>query len=135
MRRYRGDSNLHIQNIRFYGEVLKIIHFYHFDSDPRFPPFYYMLGVNLGSLLYGDVSVMCSSSPYSLLLRSLLEYSLDWESHRDRLFCRPCKRLRVFVGSHIFHKCQQTSKGLSHFPRRYRETLSNVFGKCLYLHE
>ena len=23
------------------------------------------------------------------------------------------KRLRVFVGSHIFHKCQQTSKGLS----------------------
>ena len=54
---------------------------------------------------------------------------------RDSLFCRPCKRLRVFVGSHIFHKCQQTSKGLSHFPRRYRETLSNVFGKCLYLHE
>ena len=23
----------------FYGEILKIIHFYHFDSDPRFPPF------------------------------------------------------------------------------------------------
>ena len=22
-----------------YGEILKIIHFYHFDSDPRFPPF------------------------------------------------------------------------------------------------
>ena len=33
--------------------------FYHFDSDPRFPPFLlYMLGGNLGSLLYGDVSVM-----------------------------------------------------------------------------
>ena len=31
---------------------------YHFDSEPRFPPFYYMLGGNLGSLLYGDVSVM-----------------------------------------------------------------------------
>ena len=29
-----------------------------FDSDPRFPPFYYMLGGNPGSLLYGDVSVM-----------------------------------------------------------------------------
>ena len=41
---------------------------------------------------------------------------------RDSLFCMPCKRLRVFVESHIFHKCQQTSKGLSHFPRRYRET-------------
>ena len=39
-------------------EMLKIIHFYHFVSDPRFPPFYYMLGGNLGSLLYGDVSVM-----------------------------------------------------------------------------
>ena len=56
-------------------------------------------------------------------------------SQRDSLFCRPCKRLRVFVGSNIFHKCQQTSKGVSHFPRRYRETLSNVFGKCHYLHE
>ena len=31
---------------------------YHFDSDPRFPPFYYMLGGNLGSFLYGYVSVM-----------------------------------------------------------------------------
>ena len=51
-------------------------------------------------------------------LRSLLEYSFDLDSHRDRLLCRPCKRLRVFVGSNIFHKCQQTSKGLSHFPRR-----------------
>ena len=54
---------------------------------------------------------------------------------RDSLFCRPCKRLRVFVTSHIFHKCQQTSKELSYFPRRYRETLSNVLGKCLFLHE
>ena len=32
--------------------------FFHFDSDPDFPHFYYMLGGNLGSLLYGDVSVM-----------------------------------------------------------------------------
>ena len=31
---------------------------YHFDSDPRFPLFYYMLGGNLGSLFYVDVSVM-----------------------------------------------------------------------------
>ena len=30
---------IHIHNIRFYEEILKIIHFYHFDSDPRFPPF------------------------------------------------------------------------------------------------
>ena len=35
-----------------------MIHFYPFDSNPRFPHFYYMLGGNLGSLLYGDVSVM-----------------------------------------------------------------------------
>ena len=40
------------------GEILKIINFYHFDSDPRFPPFLLLLGGNLGSLLYGDVSVM-----------------------------------------------------------------------------
>ena len=33
--------------------------FYHFDSDPRYTPFLlYMFGGNLGSLLYGDVSVM-----------------------------------------------------------------------------
>ena len=30
---------MHIHNICFYGEILKIIHFYHFGSDPRFPPF------------------------------------------------------------------------------------------------
>ena len=29
----------HIHNIQFYGDIMKIIHFYHFDSDPRFPPF------------------------------------------------------------------------------------------------
>ena len=37
-----------------------MFHFYHFDSDPDFPHFYYMLGGNLGSLLYGDVSMMHS---------------------------------------------------------------------------
>ena len=30
---------IHIHNILFYGEILKIIHLYYFDSDPRFPPF------------------------------------------------------------------------------------------------
>ena len=35
----RGDSNTHPQHILFYGEILKIITFYQFDSDPRFPPF------------------------------------------------------------------------------------------------
>ena len=36
------------------------VYFYHFDSDPIFLPFLLMLGANLGSLLYGDVSVMCN---------------------------------------------------------------------------
>ena len=53
----------------------------------------------------------CSGSPYSLSLRSLLEYSLDLDSHKDRLFCRPCKRLRVFVGSNIFHRGARWSCG------------------------
>ena len=43
----RGDSTrrfgeailIHIHTILFYGEMLKIITFYHFDSDPRFSPF------------------------------------------------------------------------------------------------
>ena len=38
---------IHIHNISFYGEISKFFNFYHFDSDPRFPPF-----------LYGDVSVI-----------------------------------------------------------------------------
>ena len=46
---------IHTHNIWFYGETLKIIIF-HFDSKPRFLPFYYMLGANRGSLLYRDVS-------------------------------------------------------------------------------
>ena len=35
-----------------------IIHFIILILTPDFPHFYYMLGGNLGSLLYGDVSVM-----------------------------------------------------------------------------
>ena len=37
---------------------IEIFHFFHFNSDLRFPHFYFMLGGKLGSLLYGDVSVM-----------------------------------------------------------------------------
>ena len=35
---YRGDSNTHPQHMILWRNI-KIIHFYHFDSDPRFPPF------------------------------------------------------------------------------------------------
>ena len=40
------------------GKILKIIQFIILIPTPDFPHFYYMLGGNLGSLLYGDVSVM-----------------------------------------------------------------------------
>ena len=40
---------------------IEIFHFYHFDLTPDFPRFYYMLGENLGSLLYGDVSMILSA--------------------------------------------------------------------------
>ena len=33
------DEQSHIHNISFYGEILKITTFYHFDTNPRFPPF------------------------------------------------------------------------------------------------
>ena len=41
---------------------------------PDFPHFYYMLGGNLGSLLYGDVSVMIitGTAPYRSNAKSLL---------------------------------------------------------------
>ena len=32
--------------------------FFIFNTNPRFPPFYYMLGANLGLLLHGEVTVM-----------------------------------------------------------------------------
>ena len=52
---------------------MKIIHFCHFDSDPRFPPFLlYVIGGNLGSLLYGDVSVMLIFLIY--IIRNILIY-------------------------------------------------------------
>ena len=37
---------------------IEIIHFIILIPTPDFPHFYYMLSENLGSLLYGDVSVM-----------------------------------------------------------------------------
>ena len=37
---------------------MKIIHFYHFDPDPRFSPFSLYVRWKSGSLFYGDVSVM-----------------------------------------------------------------------------
>ena len=30
---------IHNHNIRFYGKILNVFTFYHFDSDPRFPSF------------------------------------------------------------------------------------------------
>ena len=33
-----GNSNAHPKDMNLWRK-LKIIHFYHFDSDPRFPPF------------------------------------------------------------------------------------------------
>ena len=53
---------------------------------------------------------------------------------RDSLFCRPCKRLRVFVGSHNFHKYKPV-KVCHIFHADIVKLYSNVFGKCLYLHE
>ena len=41
---------------------------------PDFPHFYYMLGGNLGSLLYGDVSVMFPSYQIGLTLLNVTQY-------------------------------------------------------------
>ena len=50
---------IHIHNIRFYGEILKIITFYHFDTNPRFTPFLLYVRCKSGVTFYGDVSVLC----------------------------------------------------------------------------
>ena len=50
---------IRIASVRFYGEILKIIYFYHFDSDPRFLPFLLYLrwksGVNFVRRCFRDV--------------------------------------------------------------------------------
>ena len=52
---------IHTHNILFYGEISNFCII--FIPTPDFPHFYYMLGGNLVSLLYGDVSVIVSSLP------------------------------------------------------------------------
>ena len=49
---------IHIHNILFYGEILKIITLIILIPILDFSYFNYMRGANLGSLLYGDASVM-----------------------------------------------------------------------------
>ena len=66
----RGDSNIHPQHMILWRNI-ENYPFYHFDSDPRFPPFL-LLGGNLGSLLYGDVSVM--------FVRKIAIFTLNWKS-------------------------------------------------------
>ena len=46
---------------------------------PDFPHFYYMLGGNLGSLLYGDVSVMDSLKDQSIIMIPFL-FAASWKN-------------------------------------------------------
>ena len=60
---------IHIHNIWFYGEILKIITFIILIPILDFSYFNNMRGANLGSLLYGDASVMyVDSSEYVLVM-------------------------------------------------------------------
>ena len=52
-----------------YGEILNLSIFIILIPTPDFPHFYYMLGGNLGSLLYGDVSVIDDSKLYRRVSR------------------------------------------------------------------
>ena len=56
---------------------------------PDFPHFYYMLGGNLGSLLYGDVSVM---------IKCVLNYNRNSEQQMHRPVNADMQLIRVFVG-------------------------------------
>ena len=81
------------------------------------------------------VSPRFKSSSYSLLLRSLLEYALDYDSHNDRLFWSPCKGRACWLRSASLPNANKPTNNLSHFPRRHRASLSYHFGKVLNLHE
>ena len=51
---------------------------YHFDSDPRFPPFLLYVGGNLGSLLNGDVSVMAFKHNETGIRGFLKQSDIGW---------------------------------------------------------
>ena len=53
---------------------------------------------------------------------------------RDSLFCMPCKGLGCLSDPTSLINASKPVK-VCHIFHRYRENLSNVFGKCLYLHE
>ena len=76
---------MHIHNIRFNGEILKIIHFYHFDSDPRFPSFLAHLSRRLiGELIgYSWFGVRPSSS-FTMLKDLLLQNRL---ANQSQILC------------------------------------------------
>ena len=63
---HRGDSNTHPKHMILLRKKLKLSIFIILIPTPDFPHFYYMLGGNLGSLLYGDVSVMTKASVHCL---------------------------------------------------------------------
>ena len=79
---YLGEAILiHIHNIyAFMEKYRKLSICIIFISTPDYPYFYYMLGGNLGYLLYGDVSVMYA------LIRSLKNASLRSTSTSGTFF-------------------------------------------------
>ena len=67
--------------------------FYHLIPTPDFPYFYYMLGANLGLLLYGDVSVMFN---HRLRIQSALGIS-RWKMNPTRILVSPVSVLKFQV--------------------------------------
>ena len=54
---------------------------------PDFPDFHYMLGANLGSLLYGDVSVMQNVKPLAIFCGCVVWFVSDLVGNlKDRFF-------------------------------------------------
>ena len=80
----------------FMEKYLKLSLFIILILTPDFPHFYYMLGVNLGSLLYGDVSVMRFFAAYTGGLQNTNVYSIQYETSLSG--CGDTEAVSIFAG-------------------------------------
>ena len=77
-----------------------------FNTNPRFPHFYYMLGANLGLLLYGEVSVMTIMTDllrwemhsWSRFTKKLIEKSRECHSQVENILRKTLIRRRILRG-------------------------------------
>ena len=129
---YKTNINkyiLHVLSIKLRDKL----HFSFSISTPGFPHFYYMLGANLGVLLYGDISVMIQKRPWLVVdKKGTTEMTLGWACNvcssaktQLKLYCQ-----RVLV-SKAFMNLSIIIIAFTKIPNwKFINTQLSIFSKC-----